>query len=266
MHMERFIAIAAGILCLAVLVSPAVADWDEGDGHKMHYPQLPDENGWDVRNTYYVGVADDWQCSESGAVTDFHVWISVQGDDPLTWDLSNLDFIHTAIYTDLPVGPQGWSCPDQQVWHHDWMKDTPIGSVTLREYGTGDQGWYDPALDQWNESDHQTIYQLNFVIDDPLDAFEQVKDEVYWLEISPKLPLGADTPMIGWKTSKSTPFRDDAVWREIVADPPTADEWTEIRDPITTESLDMAFVITPEPASMALLALGGLAVLLRRKR
>ena len=27
-----------------------MADWVPADGHKMHYPQLPDEAGWDVNN------------------------------------------------------------------------------------------------------------------------------------------------------------------------------------------------------------------------
>ncbi len=26
----------------------ANADWVPEDGHKMHWPQLPDENGWDI--------------------------------------------------------------------------------------------------------------------------------------------------------------------------------------------------------------------------
>ena len=25
-----------------------LADWEPGDGHKMHYPQLPDPNGFDI--------------------------------------------------------------------------------------------------------------------------------------------------------------------------------------------------------------------------
>ena len=32
--------------------------------------------------------------------------------------------------------------------------------------------------------------------------------------------------------------------------------WAELRDPFTGESLDLSFVITPEPASLALMALG----------
>ena len=40
--------------------------------------------------------------------------------------------------------------------------------------------------------------------------------------------------------------------------------WRELIDPRTGISLDMAFVITPEPATLALLTLGAIAVLRRR--
>ena len=39
------------IICLLILMSFAgfvMAHWDPIDGHKMHNPQLPDPNGWDV--------------------------------------------------------------------------------------------------------------------------------------------------------------------------------------------------------------------------
>ena len=62
------------LLCLAVFTLPAWADWQPGDGHKMHFPQLPDENGWDVKGCEGICLADDWECSESGPVTDIHFW------------------------------------------------------------------------------------------------------------------------------------------------------------------------------------------------
>ena len=44
-------------------------------------------------------------------------------------------------------------------------------------------------------------------------------------------------------------------------------DWTpaELVDPITQVSLDMAFVITPEPATLSWLVLGGLLVTRRRR-
>jgi len=56
-------------------------------------------------------------------------------------------------------------------------------------------------------------------------------------------------------------WKDDAVWSDSPDGP-----WYPIEHPITGESLDLAFVITPEPGTMSLLVLGGIAVLLRRRR
>lgn len=65
------------VLCgLAVIAfgSPAWAHWQPGDGHKMHFPQLPDSTGWDVKASGGICLADDWQCSETGYVGDIHFW------------------------------------------------------------------------------------------------------------------------------------------------------------------------------------------------
>ena len=67
-------------LCLVFVAGTAVADWQPGAPHKMHFPQLPDPVGWDVHvEDYYV--ADDFECSESGPLRDIHFWISWQGDN-----------------------------------------------------------------------------------------------------------------------------------------------------------------------------------------
>ena len=48
----------------------ALADWAPGDGHKMHFPQLPDPEGLDVNFTTPKFLADDWLCTGTGPVED----------------------------------------------------------------------------------------------------------------------------------------------------------------------------------------------------
>ena len=66
----------------------------------------------------------------------------------------------------------------------------------------------------------------------------------------------------GWKTSRDN-FEDDAVYYGML--PTQVWTWLPLEDPDTGETLDMAFVITPEPATLGLLLLGGLAMLRRRQ-
>ena len=69
----RKLVVLASIVCAAALTASASGDWVPGDGHKMHFPQLPDEDGWDVKASYLC-LADDWECSEDGFVRDIHFW------------------------------------------------------------------------------------------------------------------------------------------------------------------------------------------------
>jgi hypothetical protein len=248
------------IVAIAGLVAvPALADWNDGDPYKMHYPQLPDPDGWDVNVTRTPGVppyrvvADDWQCSESGPVTDIHFWGSWEQDVKGT-----IDFIDVAIYSDVPSGTEGQaSHPGQVLWTQAFHQP----EYTERFWGSGDQGWYDPFVDPptWTRPDHQQTWQYNIANIPVPGAFEQVQGQIYWLAISVRLAAGPQG-QFGWKTSLDH-FNDDATWVDLPPSGPVP--WNELRDPVTFDSLDMAFVITPEPATLLLLSLGGLA--LRRR-
>ena len=52
--MKKLIALS----CITLLAGPAFADWLPGDGHKMHFPQLPDEDGWDVKSSHLIPAPD----------------------------------------------------------------------------------------------------------------------------------------------------------------------------------------------------------------
>ena len=76
--------------------------WQPGDDYKMHYPQLPDEFGWDVNATYPLVLADDWQCSETGWIKDIHFWGSWHNNIEGIIDSFLLSFHH-----DIPAGAPG---------------------------------------------------------------------------------------------------------------------------------------------------------------
>lgn len=238
--MKRLLLIGGVALFCA---APGLGDWDPGDGHKMHFPQLPDPDGWDVNATAPPVLADDWLCTGTGPVDDIHFWGSWQGDI-----VASISGIHVSIHDNIP-GP-AFSHPGALRWERDFIP----GEWTERNYGTGDQGWYNPNAGLWINHDHFMFYQYN--IEDIFDPFIQEEGQIYWLDIS----VLVDDPAAqwGWKTSLNH-WEDDGVW----GDYPNP-QWQPLEDPITGETLDLAFVITPEPAALGLLLFGSLLIARRR--
>lgn len=245
--------VALSAICVGLMLmcaSVARADWSPGDPYKMHFPQLPDPQGWDVNMTWPKVLADDWQCTQTGPVDDVHFWFSWRQDQP-----APIESIHVSIHSNIPQGPGGFSIPGALLWERDFTPTAP--NVVIRQYGSGPQGWYDPNTGVAIRPDHFGIWQAN-ITNIPAPFFQQV-GEIYWLDLSVRL-LGTTEPRIGWKTSLNH-FMDDAVWSDLIGPMPP---WRELRDPFTSQSLDLAFVITPEPASLAFLALVGVIGLRRR--
>jgi hypothetical protein len=244
--MRRLLVLGACGILVAWLTVPVMADWDPSMGYKMHFPQLPDLNGWDVDATYPKVLADDWQCSETGPITDVHFWGSWQNDQ-----IGQIQWFHVSIHADVPAQGTIPSHPGEILWQEDFT------SFAIRGYDpSAGEGWYNPNTGYWNQNDHQHYFQYN--ITNIPNPYYQAQGQIYWLDISAHV-AGTTGSLWGWKTSLNH-WNDDAVWGDF---PNPA--WQELIDPVLTPptSLDLAFVITPEPAAFVLLAVG---LLVARRR
>ncbi len=205
------------LICSANIV---MADWEEGDGFKMHFPQLPDPNGWDVDfHDWWLG--DDWECTETGPVSDIHFWISWFADEVM-----EIPWIRVSIYSNDPGPP---SKPLEQLWFREFT----IEDFIIAGPWDGLQGWLWP-YGEFILDNHFQYWQIN--IPEIPDPFEQEAGNIYWLVI--QMPYYDPPVAVGWKTSNDH-FMDAAVWGY-------PGDWQPITDPISGENIDFAFVITTE--------------------
>ena len=201
-----------------IFASVLLAQWPD---EKMHFPQLPDLIGWDVYGTGPIELADDWQCDETGMVKDIHFWGSWkdQDGDPGTDDLESPAPIFTlTIYSNIPVGPNGYSIPGEPLWGPvtEQIQGVPSEPPTL-------EGWYDPATGLVANNDHIPYWQYDYILPEPI-WFPQVAGEIYWLGITAQINDPAQFQW-GWKNSRDH-FMDDAVWKF-----PLGGEWQEMYEP-----------------------------------
>jgi len=237
-----------GVVVVAALAcgsAPAWADWNVGEPYKMHFPQLPDPNGWDINITGTSNlVADDWQCTQTGPVSDIHFWYSVQGDDANT----SINSLTATIYSDIPVS--GTTVPFSRPGSLLWSGTFGEGAFTSRFFGSGTQGFASPqsGTSGWVRPDHEAFYQTN--ITNIANPFVQTVDTIYWLGLSVEV---TGTSLIGWKTSLDT-FLDDSTFKD------TNGLWNELVSPplFGGQSLHQAFVIVPEPSTVAIVSVVGL--------
>jgi hypothetical protein len=217
--------------------------------------QPPDltELGIDVNATYPFILADDFLCTETGPLTEIHIWASwlsdiLPFDDPaaVTFTLS----IHEDIPAFAPGNPWPWSIPGETLW---------VGSppFTVELFAQGPEGWLDPP-DIFTPPPADTMCWEYIFSLDPSQFIQQgtpSEPVIYWLDVRAH-PMEA-VSSFGWKTT--TPdyhWNDDAAWTITDLEEPLPSpwfDWYELLYPLGQHpyeglSIDLAFAIYSESA------------------
>ncbi|MHC4498560.1 MAG: DUF7901 domain-containing protein, partial [Planctomycetota bacterium] len=208
-----------------------VDHWIEEKWRQDPYP-----DGWDVAfstvdPTALVELADDWRCDETGPIDDIHFWVSWEGDF-IGW----IPWITVRIYTDNPVGPGGYSEPNELKWERTFRPP----EFNMWWYYASEPGFFEPVTGIWDWPNHLEYFQID--INDIKDPFIQEQGNIYWLSIEANSVDG----WVGWKTSQML-WNDKAVYRH-----PSTGEWFELYDPMqpVPVSLDLAFVLTTKKSEL----------------
>ncbi|MGC8988735.1 MAG: hypothetical protein ACP5MD_01290 [Verrucomicrobiia bacterium] len=251
----------------AGLAAVAWGDWNPGDPYKMQRPMLPDEtqSGRGVVASYVADpnnpgqpvfnkiIADDWRCSETGPITDIHIWGSWLYD---TTDPQAVFYL--SIYTDSRP-PNDYSRPGNLLKTYVFKP----GEYNARIWNQNVQEVFlDPNLSTTQGYDN-TIWQYNFLISDP-DPVIQQKDNIYWLAVQADVDPTAQA-LFGWKTAVKPLYEDVAVYGDNTGPGITPPAWSLVYESTGQGQppifYDMAFIITtPEPQTYGLVAGLGLGV------
>ena len=209
--------------------------------------QLPDTtpNGIDIKVDNMRWIADDFECTSFGLITDVHLWGSWKKDRK-----GEIKRIHLSIHSDDPAGEDGsdpdnkYSKPDELLWERDFYTYEFYEELVF-EIPDGNEWWWDPATGELNPNGDSQIWRIDIWI--PWEeAFRQKGDPcepvIYWLDVQVDTEQGE----FGWKTRRMPEhYMDDAVWDRGSELPR---QWKELRypdgHPYYQRSIDMAFAIT----------------------
>ncbi len=189
-------------------------------------------------------LADDYECTLSGPVTQIDLWGSWYGDVLPGNDANNVTFT-LSIHADVPAFTRtSYSRPDKVLWTKTFEK----GQFTVQPSTSAAQGFFSPCNDQYVGKDHKRSFEYTFRID-PSEAFVQTgtakQPVVYWLSVQARVAqtIGS-TARFGWKASASI-WNDDAVW--VQAEERYSGTWKKLSypggHPRTGERTALAFAI-----------------------
>ena len=291
------VLIISAVFCSMSTLS--LADWDPAnpaDLARAKWIQLPDltPTGMDVLDTVqpfapippgpqWKTLADDFICTQSGPITDAHIWGSwLNNNLPINSaglpDPGSLQF-KISFWSDMqPNAAVSYSHPDTLLWTGKFQPGQFQVNPNVIAVPVPGEQFYDPNIGQIIGTDN-AVYQYNFnnLVDANGLNFVQSVGTLYWFEVQAEVfTAPGTTATFGWKTrDPQQHFMDDAVFADTNGfNGPNISFWRDMiyptGHPLHPQSIDLSFVLTtPEPSTMVMAGLGLVALVAtvyRRRR
>lgn len=233
--------------------TPAQTQCVETNGVK--YIQGPNtDDGYDVWdcNTFPPSVtdgpwllADDFVCTNTGPISDIHLWGSWLNNQPLTNSLT----FWIALFSDQPTNANNpFSHPNILLWSQCF---TP-GEYAEESVGTGTENFLDPGPPSIIGPEQQIWYYCFNPSPPPIQYGTATAPSNYWLAVYATLPSTSLPYYYGWKTT--TNVQHDISVHTVWTLPPcptnltgiTLGGWTPnyAPSPAAPQPLDLAFKLT----------------------
>lgn len=234
---------AAGLL-LGLQVPEARSQQQCAITNKPKFYMPPNlDTGTDVLDSHRVALADDFLCTNTGPVTDIHLWGS--------WLTNNVGFVTNfwlGIYDDVPAvtnAASGQIAPSHPGTNLLWSQDFGPADYSYSPSGTGNECFYNPGNNVVLGSDNQAFFYCFYPTNPFVQQGTATQPTNYWLAVTAQL-YDSNT-WFGWKTSISN-YNDGAVWIPALGGKPLPGaSWTPITNYCQIPGsypVDLSFVLT----------------------
>jgi hypothetical protein len=207
-------------------------------------PQIPTQPvnyGFDVKDSRdNILLADDFRCTNSGPITDIHVWASWQFDVP-----GNITNFVIGIYSDVPATTnlQGQITTNSHPGNLLWWTNFPQGKFTFGFYTNAFEYYLNPTNNQGG-AESQVWYYCFFPTNNPfVQQGSPTAPTNYWLAMRAQVADPNTNIIYGWKSS-AIPYGDPAVWIMTPSLPGPGAKWNSITNPETHLPLHLSMVLT----------------------
>lgn len=241
--------VAMAALCALLGTPGAEAQVQCVDTNGVKYLQPPNLDGYDISDSLGYVMADDFVCTNTGPVSDIHIWGSWLNDQH-----GIITNFWLGIYSDVPAttnassGTVTPSHPGGLLWSQAF----PTGQFAESEVGSSQEHFISPASVNIIGPDTQVWYYCFTPTNPFIQTGNATAPKVYWLAAYAQGqkfgPQYDQAPQYGWKTTP-TVQNDVSVftfWPGAL--PGSTATWNEnttpANSPIGAQPLDLAFELT----------------------